>query len=371
MIVYVIISFITIAYLALLALLYFGLRRVLSKHSNANTPKTKLSVIVVFRNEEKNLPLFLEALSKQTLSGVFYELIMVNDHSSDDSISIINYYKDLFIKLIVVTPPDDIIGKKGALTIGISHAQNPIVVFTDADCIPASTWLESISSKFSNNIDFIIGTVVLTPIDGFVRKIQSLEYSSLMATAAGSCSIGRAVIASSANLAFRRELVNVDSNSLQGNVSSGDDMFLLHSAKKRKDCKIDFLNDSNAIVQTSTESTLSLALRQRKRWASKSIYYKDFDTIFTSIVVFTFNLMLFGLIIASFILIKYLLIFLCLLCAKSLVDYLLLNRYLRFTKQEELMKVFIPLQFLYPLYVVYTFFSGVIFKTTWKGRRIK
>ena len=371
MIIYVIIFIITVAYLAVIVAFYVGLRRVMSKQTFPIAEKMKLSVVVAFRNEEKNLPVLLDALLKQTISNDLYELILVNDHSTDGSLAVAQTYKDQFQNLMIITSFRKAKGKKAALLCGIDVAQYPIVVFTDADCIPANTWLESISSKFSNNIDFSMGTVVLSPIDSFVRKIQSLEYSSLMAAAAGSCGIGHPVIASSANLAFRRELLNVDSSSFQGNVSSGDDMFLLHSAKKRKGCRIDFLNESNAIVQTSTESTLGLALSQRKRWASKSIYYKDFDAIFTSIVVFAFNLLLFGLIVASFILIKYLLIFLCLLCAKSLVDFLLLRRYLRFTNQDELLKVFIPLQLLYPLYVVYTFFSGVIIKTTWKGRRIR
>lgn len=371
MIVYAIILIITTAYVAVIIAFYIGLLKVLSTQTNTSAEKIKLSVVVAFRNEEKNLPILLDSLLMQTISSDLYELILVNDHSTDGSLVVAQTYKDRFRNLTVITSFRKAKGKKTALLCGIDVAQYPIIVFTDADCIPANTWLESLSSKFSDNVDFTLGTVLLSPINGFVRKIQSLEYSSLMATAAGSCGIGRAVIASSANLAFKRNLLNVNSNSLQGNISSGDDMFLLHSAKKRTGCKIDFLNDNNAIVHTSTESTLGLALRQRKRWASKSIYYKDFDTIFTSIVVFAFNFMLFGLVIASFFLIKYFMIFLCLLCAKSLVDFLLLNRFLRFTKQEELMKVFIPLQLLYPLYVVYTFFSGVIFKTTWKGRRIK
>lgn len=370
MILYAIIFFVAIAYLALIFAYSIGLKKVISEKKSNTNEKTNLSVIVAFRNEEKNLPILLDALLKQTLSGILYELIFVDDHSTDGSVSIVNSYKDRFIRLVQVASPVQVEGKKAALIYGVSHAQNPIVVFIDADCIPTDTWLETLSSRFSGDVDFAIGPVVLSPIDSFVRKLQSLEYSSLMAAAAGSFGIGHPVIASSANLAFRRELLSVNSDSMQSNVSSGDDMFLLHSAKKNV-CKIDFLNDYNAIVHTNTEPTLSSALRQRMRWASKSIYYKDFDTIFTSIVVFTFNLLLFGLIVASFILIKYLFIFLCLLCAKSIVDFLLLRQYLRFTKQEELVKVFLPLQFLYPLYVVYTFFSGVIIKTTWKGRRIR
>ncbi len=370
MIIAIVVVFITTIYVSLILAFFVGLKRVLSENNEHVGEVVKLSIIVAFKDEEANLPVLLYALSNQTLSQDYFEVILVDDHSADNSLAVANGYRSRIKNLRIVEIPINFIGKKAALTLGISLASNPLIAFTDADCIPTEYWLESISRIASNSSVLIIGAVVMSPINSFARKLQSLEYASLMASAAGSCGIGHPIMASSANLAFRNDLLKVDAGSMSPTVSSGDDMFLLHKAKKLKDCRVKFMTDVRSIVQTSTESTIAKALNQRKRWASKSVYYKDFDTIFTGLVVLIFNLMLILLFFASIVDFIYLFYFLILLVLKSFVDYLLINRYLKFTSQDKLLRIFLPLQLMYPFYVVYSFFAGIIVKANWKGRAI-
>ncbi len=371
MILIVVIGFIAIAYVCLITAFTLGFKSALHQQDENFEAKIKLSIVVAFRNEETNLSPLLNSMSNQTLSQDLYELILVDDHSTDNSLSTIQSVISKFQSLKILTLPVDFNGKKTALAYGIGQASNPIIVFTDADCIPSKFWLETISISAGKGADFMIGAVIMDPINGFTRRLQSLEYSSLMASAMGSFGIGHPVIASSANLAFRRDLLNIDAESMNTSVASGDDMFLLHTAKRLKGCRLEFLGDERVIVQTSTESTLAMALKQRKRWASKSIHYKDFDTIVTGFIVLIFNFLLAGLLIVSIFDIKYLFYFFILLAIKSFADYPLINRYLKFTGQHALLKVFIPLQLMYPIYVVYSFFTGILIKTSWKGRSIK
>lgn len=366
----ILILLVTLSYVSLIGALTIGLKRVLSKTEDVTNEPVKLSVVVAFRNEEANLPALLDALSSQTLPRECFEVILVDDHSSDNSLSVANSYGEKFQNLKVAESLADTVGKKNALTYGISLASNPLIVFTDADCIPQRYWLESISNIAAEGSSFIIGAVVMSPANSFARKIQSLEYASLMASTAGSCGIGHPIMASSANLAFRNDLLKVDDESMNSKISSGDDMFLLHRAKRLKDRRIEFMNDARSIVQTSTEPTIAKALRQRKRWASKSVYYKDFDTIYAGFVVLIFNLMLVMLLFASFLDVKYLFLFLILLIIKSFVDYLLVNRYLKFSAQDSLLRIFLPLQLLYPFYIGYSFFAGIFTNGHWKGRTI-
>lgn len=370
MILIAIIVLVIISYVSLILAYTVGLKIVLNKNDDGVVGNIKLSVVVAFRNEENNLPFLLDTLSNQTLSQDEFELILVDDHSTDNSISIAKSYQSRIKYLKIITSPLESQGKKAALAFGISQASNQIIVFTDADCIPSKFWLETISISASRGADFIIGAVVMNPVNNFARKLQSLEYSSLMATAIGSCGIGHPVIASSANLAFRKSMLNVDSNSMNPTVSSGDDMFLLHRAKRLKDCRIKFLSDKGSIVQTSTEATIAKALKQRKRWASKSTSYKDFDTIYAGFVVLIFNLLIVSLLFASMFNVKYLFYFLTLFVVKSFVDYCLLNSYLKFTAQNKLLGIFLPLQLMYPFYIVYSFFLGIAIKGNWKGRSI-
>lgn len=364
------VALLSILYISIIISLTIGLKRVFAKKTKNPNKLEKLSVVIAFRNEAKNLPLLLDALQNQTLSNNLFEIILVNDHSVDCSVAIIEEFatKLLIIKVLELT--DKSKGKKAALSLGVSMAVNPIVVFTDADCLPSNRWLESISQCAGSGADFIIGAVVMTSDNSFFSKIQSLEYASLMATAAGSFGTNHPIIASSANLAFRKANFHSIYNHLNPKISSGDDMFLLHQAKKIKGCKMLYLNEADAIVRTYTVSTISGALNQRKRWASKSIYYKDFDTIFVGLVVLLFNFMLVALLIWSIFNSQLLLLFAILLIIKSSVDFMLLCNYLRFIEQQKLLWIFLPLQLLYPFYVLFSFFAGIVNKGHWKGRKI-
>jgi len=362
---------IAIAYVSTIFAFTIGLRRALDQNDHNGEAKIKLSIVIAFRDEEANLPVLLNSLLNQTLAQDLFEVILVDDHSTDNSLPATKSYGSKFQSLKIRSLPIDINGKKAALAYGVGQALNPIIVFTDADCIPSTFWLEGISIRAGFGADFIIGPVVMNPINGFLRKLQSLEYSSLMASAMGSSGIGHPVIASSANLAFRKDMLNVDVESMKPTVASGDDMFLLHKAKKMNGCRIEFLSDARSIVQTSTESTVLIALRQRKRWASKSIHYKDLDTIVTGLIVLVFTLLSVTLLFASFLNLKWGLYFFILLAVKSFVDYALISRYLKFTGQDALLKVFLPLQLIYPIYIVYSFFTGILINVSWKGRSIK
>jgi len=256
MILTIIIILIAIAYVSLISALIFGLKRGLIQKADNVQERIKLSVIVPFRDEEAKLPILLKALSTQTLSREFYEVIFVDDHSSDSSNSIVGLNISEFPNFRIIANPIGFNGKKAALAYGIKQAVYPVVVFTDADCVPSEYWLDSISMSFAKGSCFLIGTVVMSPIDSFVRKLQSLEYSSLMATTLGSCGIGHPVIASSANLAFRNDLLKVDAGLMNPKITSGDDMFLLHKAKRLKDFRIEGLNSQKGIVKTNTEESV-------------------------------------------------------------------------------------------------------------------
>lgn len=364
------IALISILYISIIISFTIGLKRLFQKKEKKADKLEKLSLVIAFRNEEKNLTSLLEALHNQTLSTDLFEIILVNDHSIDNSIAIALEYSTKLQNIRVIELSNEATGKKAALSIGVIEAKNPFIVFTDADCKPSERWLETISQFAGNGSDFIIGVVLMMPDTSFQTKMQSLEYSSLMATAAGSRGVNHPIIASSANLAFRKTVFENIYNQLNPMVSSGDDMFLLHQAKRIKGCEISFLNDADAIVRTSPVSSISGALNQRKRWASKSIYYKDFDTIFVGFTVLLFNLTLLISLIWGIFNFRSLLLYAILLIIKYSVDYILVSNYLKFFRQEKLLRIFLPLQLLYPIYIVISFFAGISIKGHWKGRRI-
>ena len=61
----------------------------------------------------------------------------------------------------------------------------------------------------------------------------------------------------------------------QMNLSSGDDELLMQKIHRDTDYKIKFALDKNAIVSTEANPTVKDFYHQRKRWASKGLFYGD------------------------------------------------------------------------------------------------
>jgi len=74
---------ITIYCLAIIALIY-GFTKVNSFDFLGLKPKTKFSIVVPFRNETENLPLLLKSFSKLNYPNDLFEVILVDDFSSEE-----------------------------------------------------------------------------------------------------------------------------------------------------------------------------------------------------------------------------------------------------------------------------------------------
>jgi len=100
-----------------------------------------ISIIFSTYNGEKTLPLMLDALLKLTPPKGGWELIAVNNNSSDNTETILQQYlSQLPLQILFEVKK----GKNNALNRAIEHIQGDIVVFTDDDVIPSPDWLEKI-----------------------------------------------------------------------------------------------------------------------------------------------------------------------------------------------------------------------------------
>ena len=111
------------------------------------------SVIICAKNEEVNLKKNLEKVLNQDFKE--FEVIVVDDQSTDSTNYLLNFLSKKYSNLKVVTLNKNVnsrIGKKFALSIGIKTAKFDNLVLTAADCIPNSRkWLSLISSGFDNH----------------------------------------------------------------------------------------------------------------------------------------------------------------------------------------------------------------------------
>ena len=101
-------------------------------------------------------------------------------------------------------------------------------MITDADCLPSYHWLESIACfQRRNDCDMIICPVKLSGKDTFFSYIQILEFTSLVASAAGASGVGMPILCNGANLAFKKSVWNACLRDLHLEEQSGEDIFLL------------------------------------------------------------------------------------------------------------------------------------------------
>ena len=82
------------SYIICILAFVFGFNKVKEFKNKTAEERTAFSVIISFRNEEKNLPNLLESISQLAYSNELVEFIFVDDTSTDNSIEIIKNFID-------------------------------------------------------------------------------------------------------------------------------------------------------------------------------------------------------------------------------------------------------------------------------------
>ncbi len=101
-----------------------------------------VSIIVPARNEQANVPRLLNSLVRQNY--LQYEVIVVDDASTDNTAAIVRTYAEELVQLISIDgPPEGWTGKNHACWIGAGHARYPWLLFVDADAELAPCALSS------------------------------------------------------------------------------------------------------------------------------------------------------------------------------------------------------------------------------------
>jgi biofilm PGA synthesis N-glycosyltransferase PgaC len=356
--------FVSISYFMLILVFSIGWRKTYGFVPKGNEQiQTKISVVIACKNEESHIRQLIGCLAQQSYQN--FELILVNDHSQDATKYHIKNAQKAFPKIRLMDAVG--FGKKNALKEGILNSTGELIVTTDADCLPSYHWLETIACFYKKHpADLIICPVKLSWKKGLFSQLQILEFTSLIATAAGSAGARMPVLCNGANLVFTRKSWLSSQGDLQEEEMSGDDMFLLQSIKKRKGV-IRFLKSESAIVLTAQAKTLGEFIKQRRRWTSKSNAYTDWQIIMTACIVLSVNLISLALLVLSFFYPAILIPFLALFIFKYGLDIFLLYSVRKFFQLNYIWIYSLLLSIFYPFYIVFIAFSTLLVKPTkWK-----
>lgn len=358
------------AYLVCIGAFTFGLYNLKERFEHYDRNKViKVSVLIAARNEAINIERLLQSLERQTFPKELFEVIIVDDHSEDDTRKIIADFiennREISIKLLAAEG----VGKKNAISQALHNADNEYIIVTDADCELNTQWIESIVAFYQKSgAKMILAPVLLSPAENLFEKMQVLEHLSLIGSTAGSAAIGFPVMCNGANMAYERDAaLEVEKQRHDFDIPSGDDMFLLEQFVKNYGSKnVRFLLNKAAIVKTKTCKTIKEFFRQRRRWVSKSKAYTNWKIILTALIVFLFNLSVISLFISAFFIPALWSLYILFTLLKFFIDFPILKNITNFMNQRNLMKWMLPLEFIYPFYVVFTAISGMILNVKWK-----
>ena len=347
-------------------------------------PKTRISVVIPVRNEEENIERLLADLVAQTYPVELYEVIVVDDHSTDGTVEVVTRlqmpdsrcqtkYSLLNTKYLKLVRNDGE-GKKAAIRMGVGMAQGELIVTTDGDCRVGPEWLMNIATYYEKYKPRLIsGPVVMEETRGFFRSFQSMEFMSLVASGAGSTGIRMPILCNGANLAFEKEAYLQASHEKDLRYASGDDIFLLLRIKRLfGNRSIRFLKSQEAIVETHTKKTIKSYLDQRLRWVSKSRGYRDPLIISVALIIFLFNLGLVVFTILAHQSLELTRIIAAMWLGKVIIDLPLLLGFSMFARREGVMGYYLLFAIGYVLFAtVMGILGNLPLGYYWKGRKIR
>lgn len=363
-----------IHYLVFIAVVFAGLKKLtLVKRQNNNSHF--VSVIVPFRNESESILHCFKSLTDQDYPNDSYEIIFVDDFSTDDSlVKLLKIVNSTNVKVISVPEEYSVNAhKKRAIRYGIEKSSGEIIVTTDADCTHPNKWLSTLISFFDVKTGFVSGPVEFENGHTLFEKIQKLEFAGLVITGAGLIGSGKPTICNAANIAYRKKVYEeVGGFTFQMNLSSGDDELLMQKIKRDTGYKVKFANHHDAIVKTFPNRTVSEFYQQRKRWASKGLFYNDKFLILKLILIYLFYIslplqLILGLFCSKYFILTFSLSFIL----KILFEYMVLKRGIKLFFERKILKVFLPAEILHIPYIIIAGISGALGDYIWKSRKIK
>jgi cellulose synthase/poly-beta-1,6-N-acetylglucosamine synthase-like glycosyltransferase len=350
----------------------FWRKPILSIDQPSESPIT--SVVIPVRNERSSIAGCIDAVSRQQHpSGELLstEIILVDDHSDDDTGEIIrDKSKTTFLQLLQL--PSGVEGKKAAITAGVNQAKENWVVTTDADAVPLPLWLWTMhcEQQRSNSL-LVAGPILPTGSFGILLALQQIEACILQAISAGLMEKNIALTSSGANLYYHRDLLEKTGGYAADQTPSGDDVLLLLRTSRLFPGKISWAHRYEAIVAVEAAQNLRQIIAQRIRWSSKFRFYQ-------SPLIRTIGFSVAGTVGVIWITILLSSIGWCswevpiaAISGKLLVDFIILALTVSFFKKRTLLIWFWPVSFFYLAFMPIIATGAFLGRFSWKGRTYK
>jgi len=235
-----------------------------------------ISVIISARNEAKNLSEYLPAVLEQNYPD--FEVVVVNDCSYDSSEEVLTAFKETYphLKVVTITEHDRFkTGKKFALTLGIKAAKNEHLLFTDADCQPASeNWITRMAANFTGPAQIVLGYSPYKRTGNFLNPFIRFETIKTAINYLSAALYGEAYMGIGRNLAYTKTLFFAAKGfASHMHVISGDDDLFVNQNTTATNTVIEIHPD--AFTYTDAKTSMAALFRQKKRHMGVGKLYKS------------------------------------------------------------------------------------------------
>ncbi len=357
----------TVFYYTLLIAVYFGLTR-LKYAKSSQTEILSISIVIAARNEESRIIPCLNSLEKLEYPEDKYEIIIIDDLSTDKTANIVKDYclKNSNWNLIQITESNKIIhGKKNALLQGISKAKGEIIFTTDADCVVQPGWLKEMIHYFKPEVNMVLGYSPLKGDGTFFRKI--LEFDNLFSAISSSAptKLGYPFTSVGRNLAYRKSTYEDAGGFLAlKKFRSGDDVHLTERFRYLNSGIIDYSIHPDTFVETVPPETKSEIFHQQIRKNSKTLKKSPTSIVFSGFL-FLYFMAFAGI---PVFLHSWFTIWLIMFVIKLLFEFICLNKAANLFKQKHIIKYIPLMQIIYPAYIMFFSVLGTFQLYRWKNK---
>jgi cellulose synthase/poly-beta-1,6-N-acetylglucosamine synthase-like glycosyltransferase len=234
-----------------------------------------VSVVISAKNEAENLKEFLPSILEQDYPD--FEVVVVNDASSDDTEMVLGELKAKYPRLKVTFLSEDkkfSHGKKLALTIGIKAAKNELLLFTDADCYaPHKSWIRSMVQNYDGSTDVVLGYGGYTREKSLLNNIIRFDTFFIGMQYLGFARAGIPYMGVGRNLSYRKSIF-FRHKGFAGHsfLRSGDDDLFVNEVATRKNTKVEYAISSH--TRSIPEKSWKKWANQKNRHFTTSRYYR-------------------------------------------------------------------------------------------------
>lgn len=247
--------------------------------------KSSLSIIICAKNEFYSLRSQLAQLLNQKHPDL--KVLLVDDFSADQTAEYIRNHQHFGGRLLYHKVTKNTSGKKQAVAEGIVKAETEFILFTDADCIPASDkWATKMHSKsLTSKKDIILGYSPYQTNGQFLQQWIHFENWMIGVMYLSFCKLGLPYMGVGRNLLYKKGILKPEYLKQHNDLVSGDDDLTINQIANRSNTEISI--DPDTFVWTSSLNSWIQYWHQKRRHYSSANRYKRIHKILLALFPFS------------------------------------------------------------------------------------